>query len=44
MAHLLGGTVQKGDKGEYGLATLDLRTAADSRYLHRASPARSRSG
>jgi GMP synthase (glutamine-hydrolysing) len=24
MAHLLGGTVQKGDKGEYGLATLDL--------------------
>ena len=24
MAHLLGGTVQLGDKGEYGLATLDL--------------------
>jgi GMP synthase (glutamine-hydrolysing) len=24
MAHLLGGTVQKGDKGEYGLATLEL--------------------
>jgi GMP synthase (glutamine-hydrolysing) len=26
MAHLLGGTVQLGDKGEYGLATLDLLT------------------
>src|SRR5881227_4215889 len=24
MAHLLGGRVQKGDKGEYGLATLEL--------------------
>ena len=24
MAHLLGGVVQKGEKGEYGLATLDL--------------------
>src|SRR6516225_7130472 len=23
MAHLLGGTVQKGDRGEYGLATLE---------------------
>lgn len=27
IAHLLGGRVQKGDKGEYGLAILDLRTA-----------------
>ncbi|HEY1755700.1 MAG TPA: glutamine-hydrolyzing GMP synthase [Bryobacteraceae bacterium] len=26
MAHLLGGKVQKGDRGEYGLAQLDLRT------------------
>lgn len=29
MAHLLGGTVQKGEKGEYGLATLDLDATAD---------------
>jgi GMP synthase (glutamine-hydrolysing) len=29
MAHLLGGEVRKGDKGEYGLATLDLADAAD---------------
>jgi GMP synthase (glutamine-hydrolysing) len=29
MAHLLGGSVRKGDKGEYGLATLDLEAAAD---------------
>lgn len=27
MAHLLGGSVQKGDKGEYGLATLHRQTA-----------------
>jgi GMP synthase (glutamine-hydrolysing) len=29
MAHLLGGQVRKGDKGEYGLAELDLADAAD---------------
>jgi GMP synthase (glutamine-hydrolysing) len=29
MAHLLGGAVQKGDKGEYGLATLELDTSSD---------------
>jgi GMP synthase (glutamine-hydrolysing) len=29
MAHLLGGHVRKGDKGEYGLATLDLDERAD---------------
>jgi GMP synthase (glutamine-hydrolysing) len=29
MAHLLGGAVQKGDKGEYGLATLDLDASSD---------------
>ncbi|HXB74844.1 MAG TPA: glutamine-hydrolyzing GMP synthase [Candidatus Acidoferrales bacterium] len=29
MAHLLGGEVKKGDKGEYGLATLDLDATAD---------------
>jgi len=29
MAHLLGGEVRKGDKGEYGLATLDLDVTAD---------------
>ena len=29
MAHLLGGEVRPGDKGEYGLATLDLLPAAD---------------
>ena len=29
MAHLLGGEVRKGVKGEYGLATLDLDDAAD---------------
>jgi GMP synthase (glutamine-hydrolysing) len=29
MAHLLGGEVRKGDKGEYGLATLDLEESSD---------------
>ena len=29
MAHLLGGEVRRGDKGEYGLATLELQDAAD---------------
>jgi GMP synthase (glutamine-hydrolysing) len=29
MAHLLGGVVSKGDKGEFGLATLDLDLSAD---------------
>jgi GMP synthase (glutamine-hydrolysing) len=29
MAHLLGGTVTPGDKGEYGLATLDLDQCSD---------------
>jgi GMP synthase (glutamine-hydrolysing) len=29
MAHLLGGHVRKGDKGEYGLATLELDARAD---------------
>ena len=29
MAHLLGGKVRKGDKGEYGLAMLDLDSTAD---------------
>jgi GMP synthase (glutamine-hydrolysing) len=29
MAHLLGGEVRKGDKGEYGLATLDLDVMSD---------------
>lgn len=29
MAHLLGGEVRRGDKGEYGLATLDLDTTPD---------------
>jgi GMP synthase (glutamine-hydrolysing) len=29
MAHLLGGEVRKGEKGEYGLATLELDEAAD---------------
>jgi GMP synthase (glutamine-hydrolysing) len=29
MAHLLGGEVRKGDRGEYGMATLDLDPASD---------------
>ena len=32
MAHLLGGEVRKGDKGEYGLATLDLQDTADALF------------
>lgn len=32
MAHLLGGEVRKGDKGEYGLATLQLRDVADPMF------------
>lgn len=33
ISHLLGGEVRKGDKGEFGLAILDLSTAASSRLL-----------
>ena len=33
MAHLLGGTVQKGDKGEFGLATLDVGPASEDRLF-----------
>src|SRR3954447_24720210 len=32
MAHLLGGTVRKGDHGEYGLATLELDEARDPMF------------
>jgi GMP synthase (glutamine-hydrolysing) len=32
MAHALGGTVRKGEKGEYGLATLELDPAADPMF------------
>ena len=32
MAHLLGGAVRKGDKGEFGLATLDLDDTSDSLF------------
>jgi GMP synthase (glutamine-hydrolysing) len=32
MAHLLGGSVRKGDHGEYGLATLDLAEAGDPMF------------
>jgi GMP synthase (glutamine-hydrolysing) len=32
MAHALGGTVRKGDKGEYGLATLELHQTADPMF------------
>jgi GMP synthase (glutamine-hydrolysing) len=32
MAHLLGGEVRKGDKGEYGLATLELADAPDAMF------------
>ena len=44
MAHLLGGEVRKGDKGEYGLATLELDDSAAIRMLRRAGRTRSRSG
>ncbi len=37
MAHLLGGTVEKGERGEYGFAQLDLR-AEDSLFRGVASP------
>jgi GMP synthase - Glutamine amidotransferase domain len=40
MAHLLGGTVQKGDRGEYGPATLEFPTGR----LFRGAKARNRSG
>jgi GMP synthase (glutamine-hydrolysing) len=32
MAHLLGGEVRKGDKGEYGLATLELESTGDAMF------------
>ena len=32
MAHLLGGEVRKGDKGEYGLATLELESSGDAMF------------
>jgi len=32
MAHLLGGEVRRGDKGEYGLATLDLDAVSDPMF------------
>src|SRR6516162_2420695 len=32
MAHLLGGNVQKGEKGEFGLATLDLAATTDALF------------
>ena len=35
MAHLLGGAVRKGDKGEYGLATLELNGGAADRPVRR---------
>lgn len=38
MAHLLGGTVERGEKGEYGLAFLELRDLADP--LFKDLPAR----
>jgi GMP synthase (glutamine-hydrolysing) len=38
MAHLLGGEVRKGDKGEYGLATLELQDAADPLFAGLAGP------
>jgi len=43
MAHLLGGVVQKGDKGEYGLATLDLNGGPKT-PLFAGLPSDSRSG
>ena len=38
MAHLLGGEVQRGDKGEYGLATLELDDTADPLFAGLAGP------
>ena len=38
MAHLLGGQVRKGEKGEYGLATLHLDATADPMFAGLAGP------
>ncbi len=38
MAYLLGGEVRKGDKGEYGLATLDLDETADPMFTGLGGP------
>jgi GMP synthase (glutamine-hydrolysing) len=38
MAHMLGGEVTKGDKGEYGLATLDLDVMSDPMWAGLAGP------
>ena len=38
MAHVLGGTVQKGVKGEFGLATLDLDSTADPLFAGLGGP------
>src|SRR5204863_7825656 len=38
MAHLLGGRVRKNDKGEYGLATLDLDEVDDPFFGGLAGP------
>jgi GMP synthase (glutamine-hydrolysing) len=38
MAHLLGGTVSKGEKGEYGMATLDLDATSDPLFSGLAGP------
>jgi len=43
MAHLLGGVVQKGEKGEYGLATLELNGGPKT-TLFSGLPDRQRSG
>ena len=41
MARLLGGVVEKGDKGEFGLAFLDLRSARRRFFEGVASTSRS---
>src|SRR5216683_366444 len=38
MAHLLGGTVQKGTKGEYGLAVLETAAAAGPLFRNATGP------
>jgi len=38
MAHLLGGDVRKGEKGEFGLATLELEAATDPLFAGLAGP------
>lgn len=38
MAHLLGGEVRKGERGEYGLATLELDATADPMFAGLAGP------